>query len=228
MKTSVIILAAGKGKRMGANKNKQFIEIMNKPILYYTIKAFENNDSIDEIVLVASKEEISYCKEQIVEKYSFKKVFKIIEGGKERQNSVLNGLKAMNDTNIVLIHDGARPFVSDDIINNCIKYANIYGATACGVLPKDTIKVRDDSSFSLSTPKRENLFAVQTPQGFKYDLILQCHKKVENENKIVTDDTMVVESYGNKVYLYDGSYNNIKITTPEDLIMAEKLINTLK
>ena len=228
MKTSVIILAAGKGKRMGANKNKQFIEIMNKPILYYTIKAFENNDSIDEIVLVASKEEISYCKAQIVEKYSFKKVLKIIEGGKERQNSVLNGLKSMNDTDIVLIHDGARPFVSDDIINNCVKYANIYGATACGVLPKDTIKVRDDSNFSLSTPKRENLFAVQTPQGFKYDLILQCHKNVENDNKIVTDDTMVVESYGNKVYLYDGSYNNIKITTPEDLIMAEKLINNLK
>lgn len=228
MKTSVIILAAGKGKRMGANKNKQFIEIMNKPILYYTIKAFENNDSIDEIVLVASKEEISYCKAQIVEKYSFKKVRKIIEGGKERQNSVLNGLKSMDNTDIVLIHDGARPFVSDDIINNCVKYANIYGATACGVLPKDTIKVRDDSSFSLSTPKRENLFAVQTPQGFKYDLILQCHKNVENDNKIVTDDTMVVESYGNKVYLYDGSYNNIKITTPEDLIMAEKLINNLK
>lgn len=228
MKTSVIILAAGKGKRMGANKNKQFIEIMNKPILYYTIKAFENNDSIDEIVLVASKEEISYCKAQIVEKYSFKKVRKIIEGGKERQNSVLNGLKSMDDTDIVLIHDGARPFVSDDIINNCVKYANIYGATACGVLPKDTIKVRDDSNFSLSTPKRENLFAVQTPQGFKYDLILQCHKNVENDNKIVTDDTMVVESYGNKVYLYDGSYNNIKITTPEDLIMAEKLINNLK
>lgn len=226
MKNIAIILAAGKGKRMKADKNKQFLQIKGKPILYHTLNAFSLCNEIDEIVLVAAKEEIDYCEKEIVKKYNFYKVKYIVEGGKERQDSVLNGLLAIenSDCDIVLIHDGARPFVNNKIIENCISYSRKYGATACGVNVKDTIKIKDKNNFSIDTPNRESLFAVQTPQGFKYNLILDCHKKIKELKLIVTDDTMVVEKFNNKVFLYEGSYNNIKITTPEDLILGENLI----
>ena len=220
---SAIILAGGKGKRMGANVSKQYIEIDGKPILYYTLKRFSNCKDIDRIILVLPKDEIDYCKEEVLDKYSLK-VDLIVEGGKERQDSVNNALEQIIDDEIVLIHDGARPFVSQRIINEGIKYARLYGASAPGVMPKDTIKIKSDENFSLSTPDRNTLVAIQTPQVFKFNIIKDCHRKVKEENLKVTDDTMVVELYGNKVYLYEGDYTNIKVTTPEDLILAEKLI----
>lgn len=219
---SAIILAGGKGKRMGQKISKQYININERPLLYYTIKRFLQCEFIDDIVLVIPRDEIDYCKKEILEKYSLR-VDKIVEGGKERQDSVYNGLLAVKGTDIVLIHDGARPFVSEDIIKNGIKYATKYGASAPGVMPKDTIKVKDANSFSECTPSRESLVAVQTPQVFKWQLIMECHEKVREDKRIVTDDTMVVESYGNKVFLYEGEYTNIKVTTPEDLIIAEYL-----
>lgn len=221
--TSVIILAGGKGKRMGSKVSKQFIEIKGKPVLYYTIKKFLDNKNIDKIVLVLPKDEIDYCKKEVLDKYLIK-VDKIVEGGTERQDSVYNALKSINNTNIVLIHDGARPIISDRIINDGIKYAKAYGAAAPGVMPKDTIKIKDEENFSIGTPDRNTLMAIQTPQVFKYDDILKCHEKVKGNKDIVTDDTMVAEKYGYKVYLYDGEYTNIKITTPDDIILAEKLI----
>lgn len=220
---SAIILAGGKGKRMGANISKQYIELKGKPILYYTIKRFSESKDIDRIILVLPKDEIDYCKEEVLDKY-FLKVDLIVEGGKERQDSVINALDKLVDDEIVLIHDGARPFVSQRIIDEGIKYARLYGAAAPGVMPKDTIKIKDDNNFSLSTPDRNTLVAIQTPQVFKLNIIKDCHKRVKEENIKVTDDTMVVEEYGNEVYLYEGDYTNIKVTTPEDLILAEKLI----
>ncbi len=222
---SAIILAGGKGKRMNSSISKQFIEIKGKPIIYYTIKKFNENKKIDNIVVVLSKEEIEYFKENILKKYNLK-VDKIVIGGAERQDSVYNGLKSLENsgTDIVLIHDGARPFISDRIIDDGIEYAAIYGACAPGVMPKDTIKIKGKSNFSIDTPNRETLVAIQTPQVFKFREILECHKKVKIDKVVVTDDTMVVERYGNKVYLYDGEYTNIKVTTPEDLILGEKLI----
>ena len=178
---------------------------------------------IDEIILVLPKDEIEYCKKEVLEKYSLK-VDKIIAGGKERQDSVYNGLKALKNSDIVLIHDGARPFVSEKIILDGIENAKKYGAAAPGVMPKDTIKVKDDFSFSKETLKRESLIAIQTPQVFKKDIIVKCHERVRENNVSVTDDTMVVEKYGYKVYLYDGDYINIKVTTPEDLILCEYLV----
>ena len=222
---SAIILAGGKGKRMGAPVSKQFIEIKGKPIIYYTIKKFSENKKIDNIVVVLSKDEVVYFKENILEKYNLK-VDNIVIGGTERQDSVYNGLKSLEDTNtdIVLIHDGARPFISDRIIDDGIKFAQVYGASAPEVMPKDTIKIKNESNFSVSTPERGSLVAIQTPQVFKFNEILECHEKIKINNIVVTDDTMVAEKFGYSVYLYDGEYTNIKVTTPEDLILGEKLI----
>ncbi|GAA0729886.1 2-C-methyl-D-erythritol 4-phosphate cytidylyltransferase [Clostridium malenominatum] len=223
-----LILAAGKGRRMGKDINKQFLTIEGKPILYYTLKAFEEHKEIHKIILVASEEEIDYCKREIINKYGITKVKKVIKGGSERQQSVLNGLKEVEKANIVLIHDGARPFVSSNIISEGIKYASLYGAAACGVPPKDTIKVIDKEGFSLQNLERDTLISIQTPQCFKYDLILKCHLDILSEKAKVTDDTSVVEYFGYKVYIYPGKYNNIKITTPEDLIISEKLVKDMK
>lgn len=222
---SAIILAGGKGKRMGSAISKQFIDIKGKPIIYYTLKKFSENKKIDNIIVVLPEDEVKYFKENILKKYELR-INKIVIGGKERQDSVYNALKSLKNssTDIVLIHDGARPFISERIINEGIKFAEIYGATAPGVMPKDTIKVKNEKNFSVDTPNRANLVSIQTPQVFKFDEILECHEKIRYNGEKVTDDTMVVEKYGYSVYLYDGEYTNIKVTTPEDLILAERLI----
>ena len=222
---SAIILAGGKGKRMGSAISKQFIDIKGKPIIYYTLKKFSENKKIDNIIVVLPEDEVKYFKENILKKYELR-INKIVIGGKERQDSVYNALKSLKNssTDIVLIHDGARPFISERIINEGIKFDEIYGAAAPGVMPKDTIKVKNEKNFSVDTPNRANLVSIQTPQVFKFDEILECHEKIRYNGEMVTDDTMVVEKYGYSVYLYDGEYTNIKVTTPEDLILAERLI----
>lgn len=222
---SAIILAGGKGKRMGSAISKQFIDIKGKPIIYYTLKKFSENKKIDNIIVVLPEDEVKYFKENILKKYELR-INKIVIGGKERQDSVYNALKSLKNssTDIVLIHDGARPFISERIINEGIKFAEIYGAAAPGVMPKDTIKVKNEKNFSIDTPNRANLVSIQTPQVFKFDEILECHEKIRYNGEKVTDDTMVVEKYGYSVYLYDGEYTNIKVTTPEDLILVERLI----
>jgi len=222
-----IIVAAGRGKRMGTAINKQYLNIKGKSILYYTLNVFSKCKLIDDIIIVTSEQEIDFCRVNVIEKYGIEKVSKIVAGGAERQHSVYNGLIAAEGADIVLIHDGARPFVDNTIIENGIKYAVSFGACTCGVNPKDTIKIKDEEGFSVETPDRNKLFAVQTPQCFNYDLILDCHKKLQEDGGAVTDDTMVVERYGHKVYLYEGSYNNIKITTPEDLVVGEKILSLL-
>lgn len=222
-----LIVAAGKGTRMGTKVSKQFIEIDDKPVLYYTLRAFSDCDLIDEIYLVLSKNDVEYCESHILDKYKFGKSINIVEGGTERQDSVYNGLKAIKNCDIVLIHDGARPFISEDIIIKGIKNAKKHGACACGVIPKDTIKIRDIEGFSVSTPDRSTLFAVQTPQCFNYDLIMKCHENIKDNLVSVTDDTMIVEKYGHKVFLFEGDYKNIKITTPEDILIAESILKQM-
>lgn len=220
---SAIILAGGKGKRMGSDISKQYIEIKGKPILYYTLKKFIDNKNIDQIVLVLPEDEVEYCQREVLDKYSLN-IDNIVLGGKERQDSVYNGLKSIENTDIVLIHDGARPFVSDKIIEDGIKFAQVYGAAAPGVTPKDTIKVKNKDNFAIETPDRSSLVNIQTPQVFKFSEILRCHEYIRENNMVVTDDTMVVESCNEKVYIYDGEYSNMKITTAEDLFFAERLI----
>lgn len=223
MKNIAIILAGGKGKRMGADISKQFLTINSKPIICYTIEAFQKSDLIDEIIVVLPKDEIDYFNKEVLGKYDLN-ISKIVEGGKERQDSVYNALQSIKNCNIVLIHDGARPLVSKEIIEKGISYAEMYSAAAPGVMPKDTIKVINSERISKETLVRNNLVAVQTPQCFKYSLIKECHSKIRENNIEVTDDTMVVETYGNEVYIYEGDYENIKVTTKEDLILVKALL----
>lgn len=222
---SVVIVAAGLGRRMKSNINKQYLLLKEKPIVAYTIDKFENNTYIDEIILVAKDDEKEYCRINVVEKYNYKKVKAIVSGGSKRQDSVYNGLKLCNDkTKIVLIHDGVRPFVKNEEINKIIEETSKSNACVTGVKVKDTIKIVDDKNEIIDTPNRENLWAVHTPQGFSYKLILEAHKKSKTEGWVVTDDSMLVEKLGRKVKMIEGSYENIKITSPEDLYMAESIL----
>lgn len=219
---SVIIAAAGMSNRMGSKINKQFIVIDNKPILAHTIEKFEQCRYIDEIIVVTKENEVDYCRKEIVRKYGFKKVSSIIKGGKERQDSVYNGIMALNEkVDIILTHDGARPFVRQESIIKGIKGAYELGACVIGVPLKDTIKVVDDSDIVHHTPNRSLLWAAQTPQCFKARLLKEGYEYAISEGILGTDDSSLVEKKGHPVTMLMGSYDNIKITTPEDLIVAE-------
>ena len=229
-KTVAIVLAAGRGKRMQSDVAKQYMLVKGKPVLYYSLKAFEDSVA-DEIILVTAESEITYCKEEIVERYGFHKVVKIVAGGKERYHSVYNGLKACEDAEVVLIHDGARPFVDNDIIVRNINMVKEYGACVTGMPVKDTIKIADENGFVKETPRRDLIWMIQTPQTFRYELIKKSYdsffeKEEENCNRYsVTDDSMMAEIFGGlKVKLVEGSYNNVKITTPEDMMLAETIL----
>lgn len=223
-----VIVAGGKGTRMGTDISKQFLELKGKPVIYHTIRVFEKCDEIDGIYLVLSEEGKVYFEENILSKYSFLKLKEIVIGGKERQESVFNGLKAIKNCDIVVVHDGARPFVTEENIKKSIEYAKIYGGSASGVMPKDTIKIKADTNLSKETLDRNTLIAVQTPQTFVYSELFKAHEHVFNNNISVTDDTSVFELMGHQVYLYDGEYTNLKITTPEDLVIGEYLIDNLQ
>ena len=221
---SVIVAAAGMSNRMGSKINKQFIAIDNKPILVHTLEKFEGCKYIDEIILVSKEEEVEYCRKEIVRKYGFNKVTKIIRGGKERQDSIYNGLLALNEnTNIVLTHDGARPFVRIEHIEAGIKGVIEFGACVIGVPVKDTMKVINNQQVVHHTPKRSLLWAAQTPQCFWAHLIKQGYEYAMNEGIIATDDSSLVEKMGYDIKMIMGSYDNIKITTPEDILIAETL-----
>ncbi|NMF06886.1 2-C-methyl-D-erythritol 4-phosphate cytidylyltransferase [Clostridium beijerinckii] len=223
---SAIVLAGGRGKRMGYIQSKQYIDLNGAPILYYTLKQFIENDLIDKIILVVPEDEKDYCKREVLNKYGLK-IDDLVSGGNERQESVYNALEKLEKSDIVLIHDGARPFVSQKIINDAVEYAKRYKAAAPGVMPKDTIKIKDSNNFSVDTLVRSELVAIQTPQAFDFNLIYECHKEIKKRCISVTDDTSVVELLGHKVYIYEGDYKNIKITTPEDLILAEYFVKNI-
>ena len=226
---SVIVAAAGMSNRMGNKINKQFIDIDNKPILVHTLNKFEQCRLIDEIILISKEEEVEYTRKEIVKKYGFKKVRKIIKGGKERQDSIYNGLLALDEKcDIVLTHDGARPFVREKNIKEGIKGVIEYGACLIGVPVKDTIKVMDEEANIHHTPNRSLLWAAQTPQCFWRELIQAGYEHAIDEGIVGTDDSSLVEKIGHKVKMIMGNYDNIKITTPEDLIIAESLLEVDK
>lgn len=221
-KNIVIIVCSGIGKRMNSNVPKQFIKVNDKPIVCYTIDKFENCNYIDEIIIVTNKEYIDYFKNSIINDYNYKKISAVIEGGKERLNSIYNGINYIeyNEDSIVLIHDGVRPFIDEKDIINIIEETKIYNACILGVKVKDTVKICKDG-FIQTTPNRENIWLAQTPQAFKYNIIKEAYEYAFNNNLFVTDDASVVENFGFKVKIIEGNYSNIKITTKEDLKFFE-------
>lgn len=223
-----IVLSAGTGSRMGSSVPKQYLPLLDRPVIYYSLKAFEDSPCIDEILLVAGADDLSYVKEEIVDKYGFTKVTAILAGGKERYFSVANALKNLEGKDgYVMIHDGARPMLTEEIIGRLYEGVCTYEAVCAAVPVKDTIKIVDEEGFAVRTPDRKTVYAVQTPQVFSLPLITGAYGELLQNpdtyrNVTVTDDAMVVECvYGKKVKMLQGSYENIKITTPEDMEVAK-------
>lgn len=227
VKTTAIVLAAGEGKRMNSKVHKQYLLLQGKPVLYYALNCFEKS-FVDEIILVTGKDEIEYCQESIVKKYGFQKVSAVVPGGKERYHSVYEGLKKAQGE-YVFIHDGARPLVTEEILRRTYQCVRKEGACVAAVPAKDTIKVSDENGYVSATPNRKFLWNIQTPQVFRREWIRQAYESMlasemehEGGGTSVTDDAMVLETFtGHPVKLVEGSYQNIKITTPEDLKIAE-------
>lgn len=224
LRCTAIIMAAGKGKRMQTAVSKQFLPVCGKEILAWTVDVFEKSPLVDTILLMASadgKEDVQH----LWDNYGWKKVAAVLEGGKERQNSVANGLAAVEeDTDIVLIHDGVRPFVTEDMIADSIVAAQAYGGAVIGVPAKDTIKVCSADGMAVETPDRSTLWQIQTPQTFQRSLIVDAYEKAEKDGFLGTDDASVAEFAGHQVKVVMGSYRNIKITTKEDLVIAEAFL----
>ena len=223
---TAIVLAAGQGKRMHSKIQKQFLEIGGKPILYYSMECFQKSPLIQDIILVTGEDMISYCQSEIVEKYGFTKVCKVTAGGKERYDSVYAGLLCCQDTDYVYIHDGARPFVTEEMIQRGYEAVKRTNACVMGMPSKDTVKLADPSGYIKETPDRKIVWNIQTPQIFSYDLIRGAYESIRKKDMSnVTDDAMVVEQEtGTKILLVEGSYQHIKITTPEDLAVAEAFL----
>ncbi len=218
---TAVVLAAGLGKRMNESVPKQYLLLNQKPILYYSLKAFEES-AVDDMILVAANGEEEFCKSEIVERFGFKKVRAVVAGGKERYHSVYEGLKAVKNTDYVLIHDGARPFINTDMIQRSIEAVRLHDACVVGMPVKDTIKILDADHFVADTPERDLVWQIQTPQTFAYSLIFAAYREIMKRDDIqITDDAMVLEHMtGKKIRVIEGDYRNIKITTPEDMAVA--------
>jgi len=217
-KVGVVIAAAGSGERMG-EVDKMFALLGGKPVLVRVVDVFQSCDLIDQVVVVVSKQSLEKCR-QLGTEQAWSKVADICPGGERRQDSVAAGLNRIRDCHWVVIHDGARPLVTEDLIRRGLVEAEETGAAVAAVPVTDTIKVAGDDRLVQHTPLRDNLWAVQTPQVFRFDMITEAYRRVKAE---VTDDASLVEQSGYKVKLYMGSYDNIKVTTPDDLALAEVL-----
>ncbi|MGL4737268.1 MAG: 2-C-methyl-D-erythritol 4-phosphate cytidylyltransferase [Cellulosilyticaceae bacterium] len=225
MKTGVIIVAGGKGTRIGGQTKKQYLTLGGKEILAHTIEAFEHAQVIDEMIVVVGAEDLNYVKEDIVEKYGYTKVTAIVAGGKERKDSVWNGICELEErVDYIMVHDGARPFIKEEQINACLESAMKEGAALIAVPVKDTIKQVGPQGLVVGTPERSTLWAVQTPQTFERKLLTKAHLHGQRENLEATDDGMLVEAIGHGVWVVEGDYTNIKITTPEDLVIGDIFI----
>lgn len=221
---TAIIAAAGSGKRMQRGMNKVFIPLFDYPVLLRTIDAFDKVPEIDKLIIVVGKDEVEYCN-NLIKQYSISTKYIVIAGGSERQFSIYNALTNISDEeDIVVIHDGARPLIDRILIEQCIRAAREDGAAVVGVKVKDTIKVVSDDNIICRTPNRDKLWAVQTPQAFKREIIVKAYQQAVNDSYIGTDDASLVERTGHPVKIIEGRYDNIKLTTPEDIIIAEALM----
>lgn len=237
---TAIVLAAGSGSRMHSEVPKQFMELGGRPLIWYALDAVEQSEIIDDCLLVTGAGDISYVQQEIVGKYGFTKIDRVIAGGEERYASVARALeviwneetKVPNRDGYVFIHDGARPFLSRKILEDTYAAAYAYGACAAAMPVKDTIKIADREGYAVQTPNRSSVWMVQTPQVFETQLICQAYQKLmgqlprlREQGIQITDDAMVAETMLNcRVKLVPASYENIKVTTPEDMKIAEALL----
>lgn len=219
-KVTAIILSAGNSKRYGKNRNKNFEILYGKPVLYYSINAFDKNSYVDNIIIATKEEEIQAVKNIIISE-QFNKNIDIILGGNTRKESVYNCIKN-TDSDIVIIHDGARPAIKQEYINKCIECMTEFKGVTIGVNSKDTIKVTDENNMVIETTRRRNTWLIQTPQSFDRKVLLKMHEKYDDEN--ITDDCMLLEKENYKVKVIEGDYTNIKITTYEDLDIIKEII----
>ena len=229
-KCTAIVLAAGRGRRMNSSIQKQFLELQGKPVVYYSLDCFQNSPLIEKIVLVTGKDSLSYCKKEIVDRYHFTKVTEIVPGGKERYDSVYAGLLACENTDFVFIHDGARPFITEEILQRGFQGVKKTGACVVGMPSKDTVKIADHRNCIQETPDRSKIWTIQTPQIFSYTIIRSAYESIRKKDMSnITDDAMVAEQESDvQIQLTEGSYRNINITTPEDLLIAEAFLNETK
>ncbi len=221
-KWGVVIVAAGRGTRMGTKESKQYLQLADKPILVHTLELFQSLDEVEQMVLVVGEADVERCRAW-GEQYSITKLIAVAEGGRERQDSVLCGLKRLS-TDWVMVHDGVRPLVTAAEVRVCCAAAVRSGAAVLAVPVKDTIKQVSEAGVITATPDRRSLWAIQTPQAFRRVLLLEAHEQAAAEGFVGTDDAMVVERLGAPVVVAEGGYTNIKITTPEDLPYAEFLL----
>ncbi len=223
MNYQVIVLAAGQGKRMKAGKNKQFIDLEGKPVIIHTLSVFETDPWCKEIKLVINEKEKDIFKE-LLDQYPIQKIKEIVIGGVERQDSVYNGLTSLKSAEIVLVHDGARPFISREVIHNLVETASKEGAAIVGVPVKDTIKRVSREGVVEETVERSSLWSIQTPQAFRYPILKEAHEIAKTENYLGTDEASLVERIQVPVHIVEGEYENFKLTTPEDLLLAKAFL----
>ena len=224
---SAIIVAAGEGARMKGKMRKQYLDLSGRPVLAYSIMAFDSCSLVEEIFIVVPKEDIEYCQSKILSLLDLKKCIKLIQGGAKRQDSVYNGLHAINkkNTETVVIHDGVRPFVNPENLKECILGSKKYGACILATPAVDTLKRVGESDIISTTLPRENIWLAQTPQAFQLDLILKAHEAARRYGYVGTDDASLVERLGGNVKIINGSRFNIKITKKEDLDIARAMLN---
>lgn len=223
-RVTAIVAAAGQGKRMGAGFNKQYLILHGQPILARSLALLETSPLIDDLIVVVADGEVGYCDREIVNKYGFDKVSQVIVGGKERQDSVYQGLLHLkDDCSLVVVHDGARPLLPPAVLSRVIERAETDGAAVVAVPVKDTIKIVNQQKLVVNTPSRERLWAVQTPQVFQREVIQRAYEQAYCDGFWGTDDAGLVERIGHPVRIVTGSYDNLKITTPEDLVLAETI-----
>ena len=223
---TAIVLAAGRGSRMHSDIPKQFMQLHGMPVVCHSLSVFERFEGIADIILVTGEEDVQYCCEEIVGRYGFSKVQAVVAGGAERYDSVYNGLQASAYSDYIMIHDGARPLIDEMLLHRSLECVRKCGACVAGMPVKDTIKQCDSQGTVIRTPDRSSLWIVQTPQTFEGALIKQAYEAIyDGDREGLTDDAMVVERFtGHSVTMAEGSYKNIKLTTPEDFAFAEAII----
>ncbi|MDD4775422.1 MAG: 2-C-methyl-D-erythritol 4-phosphate cytidylyltransferase [Syntrophomonas sp.] len=221
----VVVAAAGKGSRMGSSLNKQYLLLNGWPVLSYSLDFFERLRVVSQIVVVCAANEVDYCQQEVVKRFNFNKVTAVVPGGKERQDSVWLGLQQLpSDTDLVAVHDGARPLLSAEVIARLVAEAMEWGAAIPGIPSKDTVKLGDRDGFVRQTLDRTSVYAIQTPQVFNFNELLTAYREAREEGFLGTDDASLFERYIGRVKIVTGDYNNIKITTPEDMIVAAALL----